>query len=133
MTFQETFATAIKTLLAPITDASIAFVADYDTTRGNERAVTIVPSTIGYKRAGRGMLENRMQFDVVIVKRTTDFATEAEFARVIAITLADQNIEVDGITYLVDELEVETDVEQLESNVFSTVVSVVYRTIATYG
>ena len=79
------------------------------------------------------MLENRMQFDVVIVKRTTDFATEAEFARVIAITLADQNIEVDGITYLVEELEVETDVEQLESNVFSTVVSVVYRTIATYG
>ena len=133
-TFLETFAIAVKTIVDALgTSATVAFVAAYDTTRGSDRAVTIVPSGYGFKRAGRFLLDSRVVVEVVIVKRTTDFATEADYAREVALQLADQNIIVDGITYFVEDINVEPDPEQLESNVYSVVVTVEYKATATYG
>ena len=133
-TFLETFAIAVKSIVDTLgTTATVSFVADYDTTKGSDRSVTVVPSGYGFKRAGRLMLDSRVVVEVVVVKRTTDFATEADYARDVALQLADQNIVVDGITYFVEDINVEPDPEQFESNVYSVVVTVEYKATATYG
>ena len=123
----KTFLEAFASQIAELVGGTVAFVAEYDATVDSTRRVTVVPRGVGYKRAGRALLECRVELDVVIARRSSDFAGEMEFAREVAFWLADRDVIVGGAKYFVDEIDATNDAEQLESNVCTNVISITYK------
>lgn len=140
--FISDFCAAVATKLAAIgLSPTIALFANYDATRESGLKLTVCPAANYAKRAGRGLLEDRVYVAVVVQKRVDYPTLEAcedalNLARTIALALADCNVTVDGLNYIVADVENTElfDERQLEEgNVFSNTLTIEYVGIGQNG
>ena len=131
--FIGSFCAAVAEKLAAY-EPTVALFANYDATRESGLKLTVCPAANYVKRAGRGLLDDRVYVAVVVQKRVDYPTLEAcedaiNLARTVALELADCNMTVDGISYLVADVENSElfDERQLEEgNVFSNTLTIEY-------
>lgn len=133
--FISDFCTAVATKLTAIgLSPTVALFANYDATRESGLKLTVCPAANFAKRAGRGLLEDHAYIAVVVQKRVDYPTLEAcedalNLARTVALDLADCNMTVAGIDYIVGSVENTElfDERQLEEgNVFSNTITIEY-------
>lgn len=140
--FIEFFCEEVASVITSLTGcaASVALLANYDSTSESDLQITVCPRFNEVERSGRGLLKDRVGVSVVFQKRVP-YQTIAECADVLCVIrecvlkLADQDVTV-GLPYSVELLESPElfDQNQLEeNNVFTSVIDVTYVVTATHG
>ncbi|MBQ9372155.1 MAG: hypothetical protein IJU03_08190 [Thermoguttaceae bacterium] len=133
MSFIKNFCNAVATQLTEYSP-TVELFANYDVGKESDLKLTICPAANAIHRAGRGVGDDRVTIDVVVQKRvdspTLDACEEPlNLLRDVAFKLADLNIEVNGLKYMVAEIdnsELFDEVQLEESNVFSATMRVEY-------